>query len=646
MKIESVRIQNLRAFKDATIPFNDYTCLIGPNGAGKSTVLCALNIFFRENQGSPNNLLNLSKEDFHGKDASEPIRVSVTFRDLNQAEQLALSHYFRNGKLIVTAEAQWNDGAGMAEVKQYGERMTFRRFEPIFSLYSKGAKAAEIKEAYSAIAKEITELPKPGTMTQMQEALHEYQSKHPEECEPAQSGDKFYGFVGTSILAPFIQWIFVPAVKDAATENVEAKNTALGKILARTVRAKISFEKETEDLRARTQEEYAALLKKNEGALKDISGSLQKRLQEWSHPEATLDLAWRNDPKSAVQLADPLAEIIAGEGEFFKGNLTRFGHGLQRCYLLALLQELAASDDSNSPKLLLGCEEPELYQHPPQARHLAGVFERLSAQNSQIVVCTHSPHFVSGKSFENVRLIRKCPKKQNASCAHVSAAEIEKRVSAAYGDNPPTAPQGVLTKIHAALQTDLNEMFFTPILILVEGIEDRAHITAYLHLLNLWDEFRRFGCHIVPANGKSKMPRPVAIARALNIPTFAVFDADSDCKPEKLTAHTQDNKAILTLLGYGAEDPMPKATVLKPDLAIWPKQIGPAAFDGIPAAKVHEIKDKVRAAYGSIGGIEKEELFVADVLVEAWNAGMKSAALTKLCESILAFAKAQRAKAL
>ena len=34
MKLDSVRIQNLRPFADATIPLNDYTCLVGLNGSG------------------------------------------------------------------------------------------------------------------------------------------------------------------------------------------------------------------------------------------------------------------------------------------------------------------------------------------------------------------------------------------------------------------------------------------------------------------------------------------------------------------------------------------------------------------------------------------------------------------------------------
>lgn len=45
MKIESVRIENFRSFKDETIKLNNYTCFVGVNGSGKSTVLNALNVF-------------------------------------------------------------------------------------------------------------------------------------------------------------------------------------------------------------------------------------------------------------------------------------------------------------------------------------------------------------------------------------------------------------------------------------------------------------------------------------------------------------------------------------------------------------------------------------------------------------------------
>ncbi|WP_425291585.1 AAA family ATPase [Aminobacter anthyllidis] len=53
MRIKTIRIQNFRSFDDLSVSLENFTSLVGPNGAGKSTILCALNIFFREIDGTP-----------------------------------------------------------------------------------------------------------------------------------------------------------------------------------------------------------------------------------------------------------------------------------------------------------------------------------------------------------------------------------------------------------------------------------------------------------------------------------------------------------------------------------------------------------------------------------------------------------------
>ncbi len=123
MKLDSVRIQNLRSFADATIPLNDYTCLVGPNGSGKSTVLCALNILFRESDNVATDLSQLDREDFHHKNTDEPIRITITFTDLSAEAQEDFADYFRQDQLVVSAIATFDEGTGKAEVKQYGERL-------------------------------------------------------------------------------------------------------------------------------------------------------------------------------------------------------------------------------------------------------------------------------------------------------------------------------------------------------------------------------------------------------------------------------------------------------------------------------------------------------------------------------------------
>lgn len=88
MKIESVRIQNFRSYKDETVFLDDYSCFVGANGAGKSTLLCALNVFFRQNKDSKNDSSKLSKDDFHHKNTADKIRITVTFSNLSERPML------------------------------------------------------------------------------------------------------------------------------------------------------------------------------------------------------------------------------------------------------------------------------------------------------------------------------------------------------------------------------------------------------------------------------------------------------------------------------------------------------------------------------------------------------------------------------
>jgi len=192
----------------------------------------------------------------------------------------------------------------------------------------------------------------------------------------------------------------------------------------------------------------------------------------------------------------------------------------------------------------------------------AAVLHELSQGNSQVLVSTHNPLFVSGEGFEDVRMVRKDQGSTSASISYMSYAQIADAVAAATGEKP-IKPQGALAKVHQALQPVINEMFFTRRLILVEGLEDVAYLLAYFNLLDRSDKYRRMGCHIVPANGKSELVQPLIMAKHMGIPTYLVFDADAD-KPDKSGSrakHEKDNKALLTLSGKANENPMPEATV-------------------------------------------------------------------------------------
>lgn len=639
MRISKLRIENLRSFKDQTIIFDKYNCFVGENGCGKSTVLYALNIFFKEQGGVSTNVHTLHKEDFHRGNTSVPIKVTVTFTELSNEAKEKLAHYVRGNELILCAKAVYDESIREAVVEQFGLRRAMREFADFFETYKNKSSKETLVSKYESLREKFKELPDPGTKDGMASALQEYESRHPELCEVIESSDKLYGIKGTGILTPFVQWIYVPAVKDAVSEDSEGRNTALGQLLARTIEARSQLAGELEKLKVKTQDEYANILGNHERILDEVSSELNSKIQLWAHPDASLLLKWKADGEE-VKIDDPIARVSAKEG-IFEGRLPRFGHGLQRSFLFAILHILSNTDAPNAPTLILGCEEPELYQHPPQHRHLASVLRKLSDGNSQIVLCTHSPYFVSGKDFEDVRFVRKTKDACETKVEVVEIEEISRKYNQVYDNNSPELPVGTRLKIHQSLQGEINEMFFAKNIIFVEGEEDEAYIVAYMNLLDKWQEFRRLGCHIVRARGKGSIVRPLIVAKSLEIPSYVVFDADNHKRNNHEIQHKRDNMAILRVLGNGENEPFPNQNLVDSHSAIWKEEIAKAVKEELSKTEFENILDQTRNKYGAPGDIDKNSLFIADALEAAWNKGIKSELLTQLCEKILAFASRQ-----
>jgi energy-coupling factor transporter ATP-binding protein EcfA2 len=640
MKIISIKIENFRCLKNETVKFDDYTCLVGPNGAGKSTVLNALNVFFREAKSGSTNLVSLSKEDFHEKSTTDPIRITVTFGDLSQAAKDDLKDYVRHDQLVVSAIATWNETAQIAIVTQHGSRLAMKEFARYFRADGDGRPVSELKTIFAEIKSSVTDLPSASTKAAMAETLRTYESAHPEKCVQIESSDEFYGVSkGAHKLGKYVQWIFIPAVKDAASEQTEAKDTALGRLMERTVRAKVHFTERIRDIQQQAIQSYDALLDENQPALKALSDSLTKRLGDWSHRGAQLQVRWDKDPQKSVRIEEPVAKIYAGD-EAFLGEVTRLGHGLQRSYMFALLQELSGCDVADAPRLLLGIEEPELFQHPPQAQHLADVLAQLSTQNAQVFACTHSPYFVSGKGFENVRLVR-AGAPTTARSAGITFKQLSDYLTTKLGEHRYKQPQGVQAKINQALQPVLREMFFAPKLVLVEGLEDVALITAALNLIGKWDEWRSAGCHLVPVGGKSELVQPLAIAQLLSIPVFVIFDADGDETNEtRRNQHKVDNERLLKLLGSDPTQPFPAIEVLNDNHVICVKNLGEKVRADYQDAEWTGWKSATESELGQPGGLEKNSMFIAGLMEKAWAAGRPSPTLVRLCELLLKFAAA------
>ncbi len=634
MKIESVRIQNFRTFKDETISFDNYSCFVGSNGSGKSTVMNALNVFFRQYKDSKTDLSKLSIDDFHHKNTEQPISITVTFKDLSDQAKKDLSDYVRQERLIVTAKAEFDEGTERAEVKQFGNRLGMTEFKVWFEAEKSKKPAAELKKIFDELREKWPDITKVTSKVDMAISLNNFEESHPDQCNLIPSEDQFYGVSkGVNRLAPHLQWVFVCASKDFSEEAEESKNSALGQLLSRAIRSKVNFSRKVTDLRDDLRQKYQTMLDEEQGSLSAISSSLQDKLKLWANPSATAKVLWKSDADKSIRIEEPLAHIQIGE-KGFESELARFGHGMQRSYLLTLLQELADIKDGNAPTLVMAIEEPELYQHPPQARYLSDVLQDLACENSQIVVCSHSPYFIPSDDFHNVRLVREVGNPSFSNVTSLTYSDLSRELTDA--GEKSVKETGVIAKLYPTLRPEISEMFFSKKLVLVEGIEDVAYLTSYIQLMGRLSDFRRSGYHIIPVGGKSELKKPLAIAKLLGIEVFVVCDADTDkTKDDEINKHKKDNAAILYLLGHNKSENWPKTDVKKHNLRMWKTNItdtiGPEFGDDWK-----KCQDQAYAHYGNAGGLQKNPLAVARTLEYAWNSGLRSTTLQELVNSLLA----------
>jgi hypothetical protein len=182
-------------------------------------------------------------------------------------------------------------------------------------------------------------------------------------------------------------------------------------------------------------------------------------------------------------------------------------------------------------------------------------------------------------------------------------------------------------------------MFFSPVVVLVEGIEDYAYITSCLMLSGLFEEYRRLGCHIVPANRKSHMVQPRAVAKILGIPTFTVFDSDgNERKNSNREMHRRDNLALLRLCEADMAEPFPKEHYWGKNVVVWSSDMGEVVRAEMGDAWM-ELRNDVAADYGHEGGLEKNARFIGDLLSAGWERGIRPESLMRLCNQILSFAR-------
>jgi predicted ATPase len=593
MIIESVRVKNFRSILDEHLACDELTALVGPNGCGKSSFLRALELFYTS---SP----RIDVEDFYNCNTAVEIAIGITFKSLSKEAAELFSSYMQGETLTVERVLTLN--AGEVSASYHGASLQNPDFQAIREGLLQKDRGKTARPIYEAAQKrpEYADLPAWSTLTlpTVDSALKKWEETHADKCTRQRDDGRFFGFteVGQGYLGRFTKFLFIPAVRDASDDAAEGRGSVLTELMDMVVRSVLANKGAVKTLRKETQQKYEEIMRPdNLVELQALEGKLSKTLQSFV-PSASVDLRWL--PLDQVKLEMPKADVKLVEDRYATA-VHRTGHGLQRAFILTMLQHLAMaqpvtekrSEEASSdgvkpqeaqaesgpllPNLMLAVEEPELYQHPNRQRHLAKIFLQLAlgstpgvAEKTQVIYATHSPLFVGLDRFNQIRLLRKIDKDEGkpkvTTVTGTSLDKVAEELWMAGGSKDERyTGESLRYRLQAIMTPWINEGFFADTVVLVEGEDDYAAIVGMARTMN--KDLESKGVSIIPVSGKRSLDRPALIFKQFGIPVYMVWDSDSgkgatagvcltcerrlDGKPDPA-----DNHRLLRIVGREEED--------------------------------------------------------------------------------------------
>jgi putative ATP-dependent endonuclease of OLD family len=428
MRMTELSVANYKALMDVTIPLSRFGCLIGENNSGKSSFLQALALFFSGTK------LNVS----HFFDDSEPIRIAVTFEEINDHDlaRLAGEHRTRvagivkNGRLVLV-RAYDTDGKSS---------FLFNTLTPNDLRFSSDSIASLVRgqrPGQSFMNKVIGELPElegivDATMNQdaVRLKIQELADSLPDDQKIA-SDQALPTGIDKSIMPMLPDPIYIPAVKDLADDIKTSESTPFGRILSillQAVEPKLPDEKKLfEELNSklnRVQQPDGTVADGRLDEVKLIESTVEKYVRE-SFPDVALRITI---PPPELKTVFSCARISADDG--VDGPIDSKGDGLRRAIVFSILRsymelketlastpsptEEPAQADVTTPdqveptpaSFLLLFEEPELFLHP-KAQHILFNALRVFASEHHVLVTTHSPMFFSPRATETFVKLRR-----------------------------------------------------------------------------------------------------------------------------------------------------------------------------------------------------------------------------------------------
>lgn len=391
MQIKSLTLQNFRRYSNAvTIEFENLTAFVGKNDVGKSSILEALDIFFNDGRGC----IKLDKDDINKIEAScgnNEISIAVCFENLPDTVVIDATN-----ETTLESEYLLNASRQLEIVKKYpnagSAKVYIRAYHPTNPncsdlLLKKDSELRRILSSQSITCADQTR------NAVMRKAIWEYYS---DDLRFATTDIDVTKNDAKTIWEKLQKYLPLYTLFQADRKNTDG-DSEVQDPLKEAVKEILAEESLAATLHSVAEEV--------ERKLKEVSSRTLEKLQEMS-PDVANSLNPVIPSSASLKWTDVFKGVsITGDNDI---PINKRGSGVKRLVLLNFFRAEAERrlQERNAPSIIYAIEEPETSQHTENQKKLIRSFLTLSeADNTQIIITTHSASIVKELEFRNLRLI-------------------------------------------------------------------------------------------------------------------------------------------------------------------------------------------------------------------------------------------------
>jgi len=397
MKISKIRIENFRSYQGKiTIDLNDLNVFVGKNDIGKSTVLEALDIFFNENKG----VIKIDKDDINKQSKGEgdtEIRISVIFNDLPESLTIDAT----NPTSLADEYLLTQDGC-LEIVKKYPNAGKEKVFISAYHPTNPNCSGLLLKKN-GDLKKLLTEDIECEDKTKNAEIRKAIWSHYKEDLQLDKVEIELAKEDAKNTWAQLKTYMPLYSLFQSDRKNSDG-DSEIQDPMKLAVQEILKDEKLMNSLNDVASEV--------EAKLKQVVGKTLEKLNEMN-PEIAESLTPVIPSAESLKWVDVFKSVsITGDNDI---PINKRGSGVKRLILLNFFRAEAErrKNESAAPSIIYAIEEPETSQHPNHQRKLIEAFIGLSqADNTQILLTTHSPSIVKMLKFDHIKLIKDQPCKE------------------------------------------------------------------------------------------------------------------------------------------------------------------------------------------------------------------------------------------